>query len=93
MRFIEGYAIVASLVTLWASALVVGASRRRGPSRGPGGAQAVMALAGLWFLAVLHGSIVSGIALSLGRTPFAWAAAGVHGVLIGVVLVRLVFKV
>ena len=92
MRIIDAYAIVASLFTLWASVLVFGASRRRGPSRGPGGAQAVMALAGVWFLAVLHGSIVSGIAFALGRTPWAWATAGLHGFMIGVFLVRLVFK-
>ncbi len=89
MRGIDLYAIVACLVSLGVSAFVARASRRRGPSRGFGGVYAALALAGLWSLGVLHGSIVSGIALSLGRTPVAWAAAGLHVLLILVPVVRI----
>ena len=93
MRFIDGYAIVACVVSLGVSAFVARASRRRGPSRGHGGVYAALLFAGLWSLGVLHGSIVSGIALALGRTPVAWAAAGLHAVLILVPVLRIfVFK-
>jgi hypothetical protein len=93
MRIIYGYAIVACLVSLGVSAFVAGASRRRGPSRGHGGVYAALLFAGLWLFGVLHGSIVSGIALGLGRTPVAWAAAGVHALLIMAVVLRVfVFK-
>lgn len=31
-----------------------------------------------WLLVLIHGSVVSGIALATGRTPVAWGAAGLH---------------
>ena len=88
MRFIDGYAIVACFISLGVSAFVAHGSRQRGPSRGHGGVYAALFFAGLWSLAVLHGSIVSGIALGLGRTPVAWSAAGVHAALILIVVVK-----
>jgi hypothetical protein len=65
------------------------ASERRGPSRGMGGAQAAIMIAAIMAVAVLHGTIVSGIALAMSQNPASWTAAGLHGAIILGAIIRI----
>lgn len=78
MRWIDLYAIAASAATFVVTVFIVRVSRARGPSRGFGAAQAILVFGSAWLLVLIHGSIVSGIALATGRTPVAGAAAALH---------------
>ena len=89
MRWIDCYAIAAGVISLVVIAWGLRASRRRGPSRGMGGAQAAIMIAGIMAAAVLHGAVVSGIALAMGRNPVSWTAAGLHGAIILGAIIRI----
>jgi hypothetical protein len=57
------------------------------PSRRMGGAQAAIMIAAILGAAVLHGTLVSGVALAMSRNPVSWTAAGLHGaILLGTIL-------
>jgi len=92
MHWTAYYAILAGVVTL----IVVGWSirllRRPTPQRGPGAAYGILVLSLVLLAVVLHGSIVSGIALALNQNPVTWSAAGLHGLAILWGLLRCFWK-
>jgi len=89
MRWTDYYAIVATAITLFIVGCGMRGLRKRGPSRGFGGAQAAIVVTGVMALAVLHGTIVSGIALYLSRNPVSWTTAGIHGLIILATIIRI----
>jgi hypothetical protein len=88
MRGIDSYAIVASIISLLVIAWGLKASKQRGPSRGMGGAQAAIMIALIMAAAVLHGIIVSGIAVATGQNVVSWTAACLHGAIILGAIIR-----
>ena len=89
MRWIDYYAVAASVISLVVIGWGLKASGRRGPSRGMGGAQAAIMIGLIMLGAVLHGSIVSGIALATSQNPISWTAAGLHGAIILGTIIRI----
>ena len=88
MRWIDYYAIVATAITLVIIGFFMRLLRKRGPSRGFGAAQGALVAVGAMSAAVLHGAIVSGIALSISQNPVTWTAAGIHGLIILGAIIR-----
>jgi hypothetical protein len=92
MRWTDYYAIVASVITLVVVGWSIWLLRRPAPQRGPGAAYGILVLSIVLLVVVLHGSIVSGVALALSRNPVSWSAAGLHGLVILWGLVRTFWK-
>jgi len=82
------YAIAATAITLFIVGAGIKGLRKPGPQRGMGGGQAAIMVVGVMALAVLHGTIVSGIALALSRNPVSWTTSAVHGLIILGAIIR-----
>jgi hypothetical protein len=80
--------IVAAILTVIVVTGSIGLLRRPRPQRGPGAAYGILVLSIVLLVVVLHGSIVSGIALALNRNPVTWSTVGLHGLVILWGLVR-----
>ena len=89
MRWMDYYAIAATAITLLIIGFGINGLRKPGPQRGMGGAQAAIVIVGVMAPAVLHGTIVSGIALALNRNSVSWTASVVHGLIIVAAIVRI----
>jgi hypothetical protein len=82
MRGMDYYAIAATALSLFIVGWGIKGFRKPGPQRGMGGAQATIMIVGVMALAVLHGTVVSGISLALSRNPVTWTTSSVHGLII-----------
>ncbi len=89
MRWIDYYAIGATVITIFIVVWAILGMRKPGPQRGFGGAQAAIMLAGIMAVAVLHGTIVSGIALAMSQNPVSWTTAAIHGLIILATIIRI----
>ena len=89
MRWIDTYAIVATAISLFIVGWGMLGLKKPGPQRGFGGAQAAIVVTGVMALSTLHGTIVSGIALAMGRNPVSWTTAGIHGLIILATIIRI----
>jgi hypothetical protein len=92
MRFIEIYAVVATVITVGVTIFFGRLLRRPGPQRGFGAGQALLVVVAGIGIAWIHGSTVCVVAMCIAPSPLLWACSGLHGALLVAGLVLSHFK-